>query len=184
MKKMSSVLLALLLCGMAILGAACGKQETPAPDTTAGTEPAATEPVAEPPSDLALVADGATSFVLVRPEDGSSAETEVALLVRKYFEACGLKIKITTDWEGNGVAEQEIIVGDSTRLAEAGLEIALLADGMRIEDVPLLRGAQRPADDDLMLGDVVALPVGCDPDIDAAGGQILAQHHRRLGLGL
>ena len=123
MKKRSSVLLALLLCGMAILGAACGKQETTTPDTTAGTEPAATGPAAEPPSDLALVADGATSFVLVRPEDGSSAETEVAVLLRKFFEACGVKIKITSDWEGNGVAEQEIVVGDSTRLAEAGLDL-------------------------------------------------------------
>ena len=45
------------------------------------------------------------------------------MLLRKFFEACGVKIKITSDWEGNGVAEQEIVVGDSTRLAEAGLDL-------------------------------------------------------------
>ena len=90
MKKLSSVLLALLLCGMAILGAACGKQT---PDA-AGTEPAATEPAAAPPSDLALVADGATSFVLVRPEDGSSAETEPGI-VRRSEAMCSASAKLS-----------------------------------------------------------------------------------------
>ena len=114
-------ILSLLASSLLILGlAACDSapaEETV--DTTTVTE----ETTAAPDPDVVLVADGATQYSIVRSEDGSKAATECAVTLRKYMEACGLKPKITTDWEKNPVSDYEVIVGNTTRCADAGINI-------------------------------------------------------------
>ena len=100
-----------VLCACAANGTSGGTDttdDTSAPETTA------------PAPDLTLVKDGATDYVIVRGDNSPQGETNAAVFLRRYMEKCGVKIKITTDWEGNGKAEHEIVVGTTLRTAEEG----------------------------------------------------------------
>ncbi|MGM9652454.1 MAG: hypothetical protein ACI3XP_02330 [Eubacteriales bacterium] len=96
----------------ALLFSACraapAEVDPPASDTSAPD-------TAAPTPDISLVADGATDYIIVRGDLSSQKETDAAVFLRKYIEKCGVKIKITTDWEGNGKSEHEIVVGDTVR---------------------------------------------------------------------
>ncbi len=81
-----------------------------------------------PAPELVLAADGVTDFVIVRFDRSSTAETDVAMLVRKVMTAAGLTVKIQTDWKGEPVNEHEIVIGNSERLADAGLDVHNVGD--------------------------------------------------------
>ena len=120
MNAFAKSILALALAAMTL--ASCSGGNTPAgtdaPDGTNSSEPEVTTEAA--PSELNIVTDGATDYIILRAENSSSAVTSSAMFLRKYIEKCGVKIRITTDWEGNGKAEHEIVVGDTERTAEDG----------------------------------------------------------------
>jgi len=111
-----------LLCAAVLAFTLAACNSAPSGEDTTTAEPV-TETTAAPAPDVVLAADGATQYVIVRSEEGSKAATECAVSLRKYMEACGLKPKITTDWEKNPVSDYEIIVGETTRCADAGIDI-------------------------------------------------------------
>lgn len=106
-----------LLCTLVLTGCGGtneGTEDTSAPETT---EPAETT---VPAVDITLASGGATQYTIVRGDESSKAETEAAVFLRKYMEKCGLKPKITTDWEKNTVSDFEIVVGATLRTPEQG----------------------------------------------------------------
>ena len=108
-----------LFLAAAILLGACGGNPsvTKPPETTAPPE---TEAPVEP---IVLAADGVSDYIIVRPDFGYERATDAAIFLRKYMEKCGVKIKITTDWEGNGKVAHEIVVGTTLRTAEDGCRL-------------------------------------------------------------
>lgn len=110
MKKTLSIL-ALCLSLMTAM-AACDQTDKPGEDTDAETS--------APAEDIALVTGGETKYLIVRGDNCGEDVTKAAVLLRKYMTSCGVETKVTTDWEGNGVSDYEIIVGDTERTAEQG----------------------------------------------------------------
>ena len=100
-----------LLVSLCLLCAGCGAEDAAFGDSSAGAEETA------PVGALLLAGEGAPQYVVVRPDNASKKESEAAVLVRKALDACGVKTKITTDWEKNPVSEYEIVVGDTLRAA-------------------------------------------------------------------
>ena len=119
-------ILSLLAAAVLLLSlAACNS--APA-EGTEDTTTVAEETTAAPAPDVVLASGGVTQYSILRADEGSKAATENAILLRKYMEACGLKPKITTDWEKNPVSDYEIVLGDTTRSAEVGIDIHALGD--------------------------------------------------------
>jgi|GEM_PF-1275186 len=125
-KRIALLLAALCLGGM--LTACSGSGNDPAATTPAATTPEETtgsEPAVE---DIRLVVGGETDYVIVRPEVDKFNDTNTAMFLRSYLKSCGLNPRITTDWEGNGQAEHEIIIGHSDRLKETDLDLEAIGD--------------------------------------------------------
>ncbi len=104
MKKIS--LLILLILAAAMLLCACEATDDSSDD------------IDSPPAvdDIKLVEAGATAYRIVRSDYASSAlDYQGAINLANYMQACGVDIKVTTDWEKNGVSDYEIIVGESNR---------------------------------------------------------------------
>ena len=119
MKKLLILTLTTLLALTACL-AGCGGG-APADTASGGDTSAAAADTAAAPAEDIVFFDGAKSdFVIVRGDDSPQAEIDAAVMLRKYLDACGIKVKITTDWEGNGVSEHEIVIGETLRTAEQG----------------------------------------------------------------
>jgi|GEM_PF-262982 len=119
MKKLFVLVLTLLLALPLCLGG-CSGGDKPAETTPAPENPSDTTAALPPAEDLVLFDGAASDFVIVRGDDSSKAETEAAVMLRKYLAACGINVRITTDWKGNGVSEHEIVVGRTLRTAEQG----------------------------------------------------------------
>ncbi len=79
-----------------------------------GTAEDSSTPESDVPGIL-IAGEGAPEYVVVRPDNPKAEETSAAVLVRKYLEKCGVKTKISTDWEKNPVSDYEIVVGDTLR---------------------------------------------------------------------
>ena len=111
-------ILAAALAALTLASCSGGAAEDTTPrDTDTSAPEVTTEPVS---TELALVTDGATDYVILRSEDSPSSVTASAVFLRRYMEKCGVKIKITTDWDKNAKAAHEIVVGDTVRTAEEG----------------------------------------------------------------
>ena len=107
-----------LLVSLCLLCTGCGAEDTAFGDSSDGAEETA------PVGALLLAGEGAPQYVVVRSDNASKKESEAAVLVRKALDACGVKTKITTDWEKNPVSEYEIVVGDTLRAAsDAGMPL-------------------------------------------------------------
>ena len=111
MKRIAALLLAFAACAVSVAG--CGR--TPAaPDTDA----TAAETDAPGGADLLpLLGEGAPEYIIVRGDNAPKAETDAAVFLRRALTACGMSVKITTDWEKNPVSEYEFVVGDTLRAA-------------------------------------------------------------------
>ncbi len=98
-----------LLLGMTLIFSGCNT------DSSAdGTAEGSSSPVSDVPGIL-IAGEGAPEYVVIRPDNPAKGETDAAVLVRKYMENCGVKTKISTDWEKNPVSEYEIVIGDTLR---------------------------------------------------------------------
>ena len=116
---MKKLFLICLVLAAAILFAGCGGDE--------GKEKGV---------ELQIMTGGVTPYTIVRSDLSSEAVAKTAISVRKMLEACGAEPGITTDWEKNPVSEFEIVIGDTTRSAEAGIDVrALGPDGYIIKPV-------------------------------------------------
>ena len=76
---------------------------------------------------LVLIENGETAYRIVRSDRGNDTEAAPAILLRRYFNACGVKIGLTTDWEQNGIIETEVVVGPTER--EFDFDIHTVGDG-------------------------------------------------------
>ncbi len=113
MKKVFVVLA--LWCIAVLLLSGCSTQTLPMEEST---------PAEDSAPRLLLAGEGAPAYVVVRSDTAAKAEAEAAVRVRKKLEACGVKTKVTTDWEENPVSEYEIVVGDTLRAAsDAGMTL-------------------------------------------------------------
>ena len=101
------------LAALALSGCA---GNTPA-DTPPETDVGATETA---PAGLTLFDGASSGYVIVRGERASDTEIDAAMRLRDALKERGVTVKIITDWEGNGVSPQEIVVGETTRTAEQG----------------------------------------------------------------
>ena len=120
--------IALLLIALTVLpllfacGGANGKVDntTPADQQTVDTtQPHETTAVPEA-LDLTIFADGATDFVILRPDSEEAViEAKAASVLCNAFRAAtGKYIKITTDWKTSAVNEYEICIGNVARNGE------------------------------------------------------------------
>ena len=120
--------IALLLLAFTVLpllfacGGADGKADdtTPADQQTPDTTPPPETTTAPEALDLTVFADGATDFVILRPdsEDAAVEAKAASELCNAFRAATGKYIKITTDWKTNAVNEYEICVGNVARNGE------------------------------------------------------------------
>ena len=118
MKKFWLILMSCVLLGSVVLtGCGGGTEGT---ETTAPEETTEAVETTIPAVDITLAAGGATDYTIVRGDDSSQAETNAAIMLRKYMEKCGMKPKITTDWEKNPVSDYEIVIGVTLRTEEQG----------------------------------------------------------------
>ncbi len=100
-----TIFLLLILSTVLLLFCGCGQKDGNENDT---------EPNVESPP-LTLIENGETVYRIVRSDIGTDAEAAPAILLRRYFGACGVKIGLTTDWEQNGIIDTEVVVGPTER---------------------------------------------------------------------
>ena len=114
--------LALLLCttAVALCLTACQKNEPPQSDLGETTSQALTETEAPAPP-LTVVADGATEYRVVRPEDTSDQVREAAMALHQAInQTYNIKMTLTTDFENRNFDVStrypyEIVVGATNR---------------------------------------------------------------------
>ncbi len=80
----------------------------------------------EPVSDaepILLAGEGAPVYTIIRGDASSNAESQAALMIRRYMNKCGVETAIKTDWKDTPVIDYEIVVGDTNRteLAEGAV---------------------------------------------------------------
>ena len=114
MFRKALAVLAALTALAALSGCASG---TPEETTPADTSASVTEETA---ADLTLFDGTSSDYVIVRGEKATNTEIDAAMRLRNALKERGVTLKITTDWEGNGVFPHEIVVGETTRTAEEG----------------------------------------------------------------
>ncbi len=127
MKRILSLLL--LLCMIFPL-VSCGAPNDDAPEGTTASAP-------EPPP-LNIIADGKSSFVIIRP-DNDALKTEAGAAMKlnsAIFESTGSRINVSTDWEKGQVYGYEICIGELTRNGQYySVDPASLADNQFIVKV-------------------------------------------------
>lgn len=67
-------------------------------------------------AELKLIVDGVPQYTILRPDVATQSEINAAVAVNNAIKAlCGSTANIETDWERNGVVDNEICVGAVTR---------------------------------------------------------------------
>lgn len=119
-----------LLTALLLTGCNSGEPTDTADTADAGYTPLPPDTVPEEPEvpavpDVLLAGEGAPQYTIIRSDEADQTEVSTAVFLRKYLDKCGVKAKVSTDWEKNPVSEYEIVVGDTLRDdAEEGLDLA------------------------------------------------------------
>ncbi len=132
MKRIIALMLALLTC--ATLFVACGTDPVgPVDDTTPAAEDTTTAAPVEttaPAVSVTVAADGATEYVVIRPEDAGQGVVNAAANLRLALsDAVGVQFRISDDWvkDPTSIPEnaKEIVVGRCNRPENANIEKTL-----------------------------------------------------------
>ena len=132
MKRIIALMLALLTC--ATMFVACGTDPVgPVDDTTPAVEDTTTEAPAEttaPAVPVVVAADGATEYIVIRPDGAGQAVVTAASDLRVALsDAAGVQFRISDDWvkDPTTIPEnaKEIVVGQCNRPENANIEKTL-----------------------------------------------------------
>lgn len=122
--RLITVILLLTLCMPMLL--ACEQQSDVPPSDTSGSDDSGAG------AGLKLIVDGVPQYTIVRPDVATQSEINAAVAVNSAIKAlCGSTATIDTDWERNGVVDNEICVGAVTR---SGSYYELSADSIAVNE--------------------------------------------------
>lgn len=117
------VILVLMLCTPLL---ACEQNGLQQNDTSSNNIPQGGTP--SDADELKLIVNGKPQYTILRPDKAAQNEIDAAVAINAALKAiCGSTTKIETDWERNGVIDNEICVGNVTR---SGSYYELSADSL------------------------------------------------------
>lgn len=146
MKRIISLILAIATCAVLFVACTNDTPDNPVDETTPQAVETTTPVETEPPAvDVSIIADGATEYTVIRPDDGETHKTAVSAaadLRVALSEATGATVKINSDWLKRGESApaegKEIVVGDCNRPENEAIRKSL-----RSKDFAIVYAGQR-----------------------------------------